>query len=262
MAVYVPIRPRWNPRGVAINYVSRGQLCVRSWPKGYRDANTAAQRRQRSKMAQVCRVLPHLKMLLAEGYSPQTRRNGRKVGSYHAAVATALREWFEDGMHGPQLDTSRLRLTDGVAALPEGLAIARLKGTLRVSWRSALRWQGAKLLIAVHRPKGKEWVCRVIPLAASATGTTVRLPATWCKETIEAWGAFVGNGGRIRTQTHHATLLSTRGATGATGGRGRAWAGSIAETSRERREMAEEQGDRTALIKPQPYGGGMPMDGG
>ena len=259
MAVYVPIRPRWNPRGVIINYVSRGQLCVRSWPKGYRDANTAAQRRQRSKMAQVCRVLPHLKVLLAEGYTPQTRRNGRKVGSYHAAVATSLREWFEDSTHGPQLDTSRLRLTDGVTALPEGLAIARLKDTLRVSWRSALRWQGAKLLIAVHRPKGKEWVCRVIPLAAGTTGATVRLPATWRKETIEAWGAFVGNGGRIRTQTHRATLLSTRGATG---GRGRAWAGSIAETSRERREMAEEQGDRTALIKPQPYGGGMPMDGG
>ena len=262
MAVYVPIRPRWNPRGVTINYVSCGQLCVRSWPKGYRDANTAAQRRQRSKMAQVCRVLPHLKVLLAEGYTPQTRRNGRKVGSYHAAVATSLREWFEDSTHGPQLDTSRLRLTDGVTALPEGLAIARLKDTLRVSWRSALRWQGAKLLIAIHGPKGKEWLCKVIPLATDATSTTMRLPATWRKGTIEAWGAFVGNGGRIRTQTHHATLLSTRGATGATEGRGRAWAGSIAETSRERREMAEKQGDRTALIKPQPYGGGVPMDGG
>ena len=105
-------------------------------------------------------------------------------------------------------------------------------------------------------------MCKVIPLATDATSTTMRLPATWRKGTIEAWGAFVGNGGRIRTQTHHATLLSTRGATGATEGRGRAWAGSIAETSRERREMAEKQGDRTALIKPQPYGGGVPMDGG
>ncbi len=262
MAVYVPIRPRWNPRGVVINYVSCEQLCVRSWPKEYRDANTAAQRRQRSKMAQVCGVLPHLKVLLAEGYSPQTRRNGRKVGSYHAAVATALREWFEDSMHGPQLDTSRLRLTDGVAALPEGLAIARLNCTLRVSWRSTLRWQGAKLLIAVHGPKGKEWVCKVIPLATGATSATVRLPATWRKGTIEAWGAFVGNGGRIRTQTHRATLLFTRGAAGATGGRGRAWGGSIAETSRVRREMAEEQGNQAAPIEPQPCGGSMPMDDG
>lgn len=262
MAVYVPIRPRWNPRGVIINYVSRGQLCARSWPKGYRDANTPAQRRQRSKMAQVCRVLPLLKVLLAEGYTPQTRRNGRKVGSYHGAVATALREWFEDSMHGPQLATSRLRLTDGVASLPEGLVIARLKGSLRVSWRNALRWQGAKLLIAIHGPKGEEWVCRVIPLTAGATGATVRLPATWRKGAIEAWGAFVGNGGQIRTQTHHTTLLSTRGAAGATGGRGRAWAGSIAETSRECREMAEAQGNQAAPIEPQPYGGGVPMDEG
>lgn len=213
-------------------------------------------------MAQVCRVLPHLKVLLAEGYTPQTRRNGRKVGSYHAAVATALKEWFEDSMHGPQLVTSRLRLTDGVAALPEGLAIARLKDTLRVSWRSALRWQGAKLLIAIHGPRGKECVCKVIPLAASAMGATVRLPATWRKGTIEAWGAFVSNGGRIRTQTHHATLLFTRGTAGSTGGRGRAWAWSIAETSRERREMAEEQGGRTAAVEPHPCLGGMPMDGG
>lgn len=213
-------------------------------------------------MAQVCSVLPHLKVLLAEGYTPQTRRNGRKVGSYHAAVATALKEWVEDSMHEPQLVTSRLRLTDGVAALPEGLAIARLKGTLRISWRSALRWQEAKLLIAIHGPKGKEWLCKVIPLATDATSATMRLPATWHKGDIEAWGAFVGNGGRIRTQTHHATLLSTRGATGATGGRGRVWAGSIAETSRECREMAEAQGNRTASIKPQPCGGSMPTDGG
>ena len=61
MAVYVPLRPKWNPRGVVVNYVSGGQLCVRSWPKGYRDARTESQQRQRGRMARVCEVLPFVK---------------------------------------------------------------------------------------------------------------------------------------------------------------------------------------------------------
>ena len=91
MAVYVPVRPRWNPRGEVVSYVSRGQLVARGWPKGYRDANTLEQQRQRRRMVQICNVLPYLKGVLAEGYAPSVKRNGRCVSGYHAAVGAALR---------------------------------------------------------------------------------------------------------------------------------------------------------------------------
>lgn len=219
MAVYVPVRPRWNPRGVVINYVARGQLCVRSWPKSYHDANTASQRTQRGKMAQVCRMLPHVKALLAEGYTPQMKRNGRRIGSYHAAVASALREWFEDTPHGPRLATSRLRLTDGVAALPKGITLGRQGDTLRVSWSNALPWAGAKLLVAAREPNTDGWKSMVIPLRVGATGANLYLPAAWRKRELEAWAAFVGNSKRVRTLTYHATLPPPRGSASHNGGK-------------------------------------------
>ena len=110
MAVYVPVRPRWNPRGVVVNYVSRGRLLVRGWPRGYRDANTAEQRRQRGKMARVCEMLPYLKSLLMEGYAPLVKRSGRRVSGYHVAVGAALREWFVPTPQGDELDCASIRL--------------------------------------------------------------------------------------------------------------------------------------------------------
>lgn len=192
---------------------------MRSWPKSYHDANTASQRTQRGKMVQVCRMLPHVTALLAEGYTPQMKRNGRRIGSYHAAVASALREWFEDTPHGPRLATSRLRLTDGVASLPKGLTFERQGDTLRVSWGNALPWAGAKLLVAAREPNTDGWKSMVIPLREGATGANLYLPAAWRKRELEAWTAFVGNGKRIRTTTYHATLPPPRGAAGHNGGK-------------------------------------------
>ena len=90
MAIYVPLRPRWNPRGEVVNYVSRGRLVARGWPKGYHDANTLGQRQQRGKMVQVCRALPYLKALLTEGYSAVVKRNGRCAAGMVCADAAGL----------------------------------------------------------------------------------------------------------------------------------------------------------------------------
>ena len=203
MAVYIPIRPKWNPRGVVVNYVSRGQLCVRSWPRGYRDANTTTQRRQRGRMAQVCCVLPHVKNLLSEGFSSRTKRNGRKIGSYHMAVSTALREWFIATPHGDELDCARLQLTDGVRPLPDGLLAARRSGTLRIAWNAPLRWSTPKLLLAIREPRTNQWVSTPIALAQNETNITAHLPKAWKGKEIEIWVAFVGRGKGVKTKTLH-----------------------------------------------------------
>ena len=206
MAVYIPIRPRWNPRGVVVNYVCRGQLCLRSWPKGYRDANSAAQRRQRGRMAQVCAVLPHVKELLTAGYASVTKRNGRRVGGYHAAVSTALREWFVPTPQGDRLDCARLQLTDGVHALPEGLRIERRNGKLIVSWSAALPWNAPRLLLAAREAKTNQWIAAPEVVEKGSSGVGVRLPKAWRGKGIEVWVAFVGDAQRVKTKTLHATL--------------------------------------------------------
>ena len=206
MAVYIPIRPRWNPRGVVVNYVCRGQLCVRSWPKGYRDAKTAAQCRQRGRMAQVCAALPHVKELLTVGYAAVTKRNGRRVGGYHAAVSTALREWFVVTPQGDRLDCARLQLTDGVLALPEGLRMERRSGKLIVSWGTALPWSAPRLLLAAREAKTNQWIAVPVVVGKGSRGVEVRLPKAWRGKGIEVWLAFVGDGQRVKTKTLHATL--------------------------------------------------------
>ena len=206
MAVYIPIRPRWNPRGVVVNYVCRSQLCLRSWPKGYRDAKTAAQRRQRGKMAQVCAVLPHVKELLTAGYASVTKRNGRRVGGYHAAVSTALREWFVSTPQGDRIDCARLQLTDGVRALPEGLRMERRNGKLIVSWAAALPWNASRLLLATREAKTNQWIAVPVVVGKGLRGVGVRLPKAWRSKRIEVWVAYVGDAQRVKTKTLHATL--------------------------------------------------------
>lgn len=210
MAVYIPIRPKWNPRGVVVNYVSKNQLCVRSWPKGYLDANTATQRRQRGKMAQVCQVLPRIKNLLAAGYAPLVKRNGRRVGGYHMAVSTALREWFTPSPGGDRLDCARLQLTDGIQPLPIGLRAARHKGILRIAWHAPLRWHGAKLLLAVRNPIANQWIGLPTTLEDGATSTATHLPKAWQGAIVEVWIAFVGCGKWAKTKTFHATIGTSR----------------------------------------------------
>ena len=206
MAVYIPIRPRWNPRGVVVNYVFRDRLCVRGWPQGYHDANTPAQQRQRGKMAQACGVLPHLKALLMEGYTPIVKRNGRKVSSYHVAVGVALREWFVQTAQGFRFDPARIRLTDGVGQLPAGLAIGRSGGALRVSLGAPLPWGEKKLLLAVRCQKESQWVSGVLGLKAGEERIEMELPEAWRGQGVEVWVAFVGNGGRSKTATRYIVL--------------------------------------------------------
>ena len=179
MAIYVPLRPRWNPRGVVVNYVSGGQLCVRSWPKGYRDARTESQQRQRGRMARVCEVLPFVKGLIGEGYSPLVKRNGRHVGAYHCAVSTALKEWFIASPGGEAMRLERMRLTDGVRALPEGLEVRRAHDALLVSWNSGLRWAQPRLLLAAREPATNAWVSLLVPVGENVTRGAVRLPPEW-----------------------------------------------------------------------------------
>ena len=208
MAVYIPIRPKWNPRGVVVNYVSRGQLCVRGWPRGYRDAKTPDQRRQRGRMAQVCNVLPYIKNLLAIGYSPRIKRNGRTVGSYHVAVSTALREWFAPTPQGDAFDCARLQLTDGMRPLPVGLRIERGSETLRIAWGMALQWNAAKLLLAVQEPIANQWISVPESLEKGAKEVTVRLPAAWSGREVEVWIAFVGKGNGTKSKTHHEKITA------------------------------------------------------
>ena len=220
MAVYIPIRPRWNPRGVVVNYVFRGRLCVRGWPQGYHDASTPAQQRQRGKMAQACGVLPYLKALLMEGYTPIVKRNGRKVSSYHVAVGVALREWFVQTAQGFRFDPARIRLTDGVGPLPAGLAIGRSGGALCVSLRAPLPWGEKKLLLAVRCQKESQWVSGVLGLKAGEKRIEMELPEAGRGQGVEVWVAFVGNGGRSKTATRYAVLPAgaTLGGGAATGG--------------------------------------------
>lgn len=206
MAVYIPVRPRWNPRGEVINYVSGGRLCARGWPRGYRDANSVAQRVQRSKMAQVCDVLPYLKGLIAEGYSPVYKRNGRRVGAYHAAVSAALREWFDSTPDGYKTNWAKVRLTDGIRALPAGLAVTRVDRKVRITWHNAAKRRGAKLLFAARLGETQEWVSSVVALERGAVGASLSLPLHWAKGTIRAWMAFVSSEGRLKTQTLHLAL--------------------------------------------------------
>lgn len=207
-----------------MNYVSRGQLCVRSWPRGYRDANTATQRRQRGRMAQVCNVLSYIKNLLAIGYSPRIKRNGRTVGSYHVAVSTALREWFAATPQGDALDCARLQLTDGMRPLPVGLRIERGSETLRIAWGMALQWNAAKLLLAVQEPIANQWISVPISLEKGAREVTVRLPAAWRGREVEVWIAFAGKGNRAKSKTHHEKITVksvSRTSTSPSQGRGR-----------------------------------------
>ena len=224
MAVYIPIRPRWNPRGVVVNYVFRDRLCVRGWPKGYHDANTPAQQRQRGKMAQACGVLPYLKALLMEGYTPIVKRNGRKVSSYHVAVGVALREWVVQTAQGFRFDPTRIRLTDGVGQLPAGLAIGRSRGALCVSLGAPLPWGEKKLLLAVRCQKESQWVSGVLGLNAGEKRVEMELPEAWRGRGVEVWVAFVGNGGRSKTATRHAVLPAgaTLGGGASVGSRGTA----------------------------------------
>ena len=201
MAIYVPVRPRWNPRGEVVSYVSHGQLMARGWPKGYRDANTLEQQRQRGRMVQVCNVLPYLKGVLAEGFAPSVKRNGRCVSGYHAAVGAA-----------------RIRLTDGSRALPAGLTLARGRGVVRVAWGAGLPWGGRRLLLAMRQESLGQWVCVSVALGDGATEVAVRTLAAWEGREVEVWVAFVGENGRVRTLTHRAVL----GAVGAVAGEGKA----------------------------------------
>ena len=138
MAHYQAVRPVWYPRGIAVHYVMNNQLYVRGWPSRYRDANTTAQREQRGKMRQVCLVLPYLKKLLAEGYTPQQKANGRCVGSYHVAVAKALREWFIATPTGPTLPPSAIQLTEATRPIPGGMAATRQQERVALTLGAAL----------------------------------------------------------------------------------------------------------------------------
>lgn len=210
MAVYIPIRPKWNPRGVVVNYVACGQLCVRSWPSHYHDANTDAQQRQRGRIAQVCNALPFVKELLALGYSPRTKRNGRTVGSYHAAVSTALRSWFIQTPQGDTLDLSRMRLTDGIHVPPKGLSVKRIGQDLQIAWAYAIPWQGASILLAAREVASNQWVSLPCRPEQGATCMIIQLPEAWKGKTVETWVAFVGNHSRLKTKTHYEKIAPNR----------------------------------------------------
>lgn len=157
-------------------------------------------------MAQVCDALPYLKGLLAEGYSPVVKRNGRRVGAYHAAVSAALREWFDATPGGLRLNAAKIRLTDGVRPLPAGLTAERTGSAVSISWRDGIGWRGAKLLFAAKFIGAKEWVSAPVALANGAVGANIALPAHWASGRVEIWVAFVGDGGRVRSQTLYRAL--------------------------------------------------------
>ena len=213
MAVYIPIRPKWNPRGVVINYVHGDKLCVRSWPKGYHDANSPAQQRQRRRMRQICNALPYLKVLLSEGFDPQTKRNGRRIGGYHVAVSTALREWFTQTAQGDTLDLVRLQLCNGARNLPIGLRVESSMGMLRIRWTVPLPWRGAKMLIAARLSSANHWTCASIALGETETAVAFSLPKAWRGKAIETWVAFMGKGKGVKTRTRY-TPLSAFGSPG------------------------------------------------
>lgn len=160
-------------------------------------------------MAQVCSVLPFLKELFAEGYSPVIKRNGRKVGSYHLAVATALREWFDKTPRGDTFNASKIRLTDGARALPAGLSLERAGRELRVAWREDRRGSGGRLLFAARAVAVNQWICTPVPLEKGVASLLLRLPAAWAREEVEVWVAFVSVGGRAKSQTLYQQLPPT-----------------------------------------------------
>lgn len=208
MAQYQAVRPLWTPRGEAVHYVMNNHLYVRGWPSRYRDANTQTQRKQRGKMAQVCQVLPHLKSLLAEGYRPLQKANGRRIASYHVAVSTALREWFVDSPTGPALDTSKIELTQGVRALPHKLATDRTRNGILIHWAKRPLWAGPRLLLAVKNTHSDEWVTHAMGIG-HATSLLATLPDSWSDCKVEIFVAFVGDSQRVCTRTHAVTLLPT-----------------------------------------------------
>ena len=213
MAHYQAVRPVWYPRGIAVHYVMNNQLYVRGWPSHYRDANTAAQREQRGKMRQVCLVLPYLKKLLAEGYTPQQKANGRCVGSYHVAVAKALREWFIATPTGPTFLPSAIQLTEATRPIPGGMAASRQQDRVALTLGAALPWTSPKLLLAARCSATHEWIAEVVPMDG-ATSLSLTLPRGWSAHRIELWTAFVGENQRARSRTIYSVL---EGATAAPG---------------------------------------------
>ena len=183
-----------------MHYVMNNQLYVRGWPSHYRDANTAAQREQRGKMRQVCLVLPYLKKLLAEGYTPQQKANGRCVGSYHVAVAKALREWFITTPTGPTLPPSAIQLTEATRPIPGGMAATRQQERVELTLGAALPWTSPKLLLAARCSTTHEWIAEVVPVDG-VTSLSLTLPRGWSAHRVELWTAFVGENQRARSST-------------------------------------------------------------
>lgn len=188
-----------------MHYVMNDRLYVRGWPSHYRDANTPTQRAQRGKMAQVCRVLPHLKTLFSEGYKPLQKRNGRRIGSYHVAVSTALREWFVNSPGGARLDTSKLQLTEGIHALPRQLSAERAPGGVLIQWGKALSWRSPKLLLAARNADSDEWLTCTANIEGLYT-LCATLPDSWRHCKVDIWIAFAADSQRVLTATRYASL--------------------------------------------------------
>lgn len=159
-------------------------------------------------MAQVCQVLPHLKALFAEGYKPLQKRNGRRIGSYHVAVSTALQAWFVNSPNGLRLDTSKMQLTEGGHALPRQLTAARAPSGVLIRWAKALPWRNPKMLLAARNTDADEWLSCTADVAGLST-LLAALPDSWRRDKVDIWIAFAADSQRVLSATRYATLPPT-----------------------------------------------------
>lgn len=191
MATLETKRPKYCPRGQAILYELRGQLCARSWPsQGVRNPQTPPQMRRRGQFTAIASLLRGFTPVLRRGFKAALGRRRRMVGGYHRALGTHLRNGAVYILNDTvRIDYARVRISEG-SPFPLGNINYRLQDDrLVLTWSHPCPSSARGMLIAYCAHALGLSGSQVLGLPTDERAITVHLPQGAGRGAIELYMA-------------------------------------------------------------------------
>lgn len=211
MAHVLPTKPRYRPRGVVSLYVSRGQLVARGWRRPGPDPRTPRQLAQRNRFACASSFLKYFTTIVARGYHPGSKPNGRIVGAYQMALSRIVSGCTTYNKGVWRIDYPRVQLAEGRPFPLRGLTVRRVFGRLVLRWRGAAPASVAALRVAAYCPSRWEGWRGYAALTKKRSEAAIGLPKGLGLKTLHVWVVALAADGTIRWASAYVVLAGIGG---------------------------------------------------
>lgn len=187
MGIAILQRAPYRHSSPVIHYVVDQRILVRARPSSVKNPRTAAQQLNRSKMGLASRFLAGFRDFVLQGFEGYQQPNGRRVGSYHAALGRLLGEAMVEAHGAWRIDYERVVLAEGNSLAPHPITVHRDGRRLQLEWKAGLPKGTIRVRLAVHSPRKHGTVC--LEIAAPKRGRTVgvELPKWASAHGLQLW---------------------------------------------------------------------------